>query len=347
MTFLRFHPLLTLALLSGFLLPLPEIASGAEEERPSPAPTSEKSWNVAGEIDGPNDISGLACATAKGENCLLASDEIRSVQCFRMRRGVGSEAPSLVAGRSIELFATGDELDAEGVAHAYGNYYIVGSHSLSRKERLQPNRFHVLRIPDAACGQDDAKQQKAVAGIRRGSLSQAIGNQRDLAPYLHGKLSANGVNIEAVQVVSGAIYIGLRAPCIEGRVPILTMPVSAPFADQESIATKHASLTWLALGEDTGIRDLASVSNGMLVLVGNASPDTDPREPQDSRAAIHYWDLKSESTTLLARLPATASKPEGLLLLAEEESQFKVLVVADSAANGHPTEFSIPKPASP
>ncbi len=99
-------------------------------------------------------------------------------------------------------------------------------------------------------------------------------------------LDKNGVNIEGIAVKDGRMYLGLRGPSENDSAYVISVDARAAFApDQELEATADK----LQLGPDTGIRDLAAVADGLLVLTGPVNTtEGDARRPslasKDGRA---------------------------------------------------------------
>jgi hypothetical protein len=101
----------------------------------------------------------------------------------------------------------------------------------------------------------------------------------------------------------------------------------------------------LPLGDNVGIRDLAALQEGMLLLSG---PTVGPA----GTYAIWYWDEGSKDPTptplaVLGGVPA-AGKPETVIVLDESDPQhYRVLVLIESIANGAPLEYLVPRHPSP
>ena len=84
----------------------------------------------------------------------------------------------------------------------------------------------------------------------------------------------------------------------------------------------------VALGKNTGIRDLAAVSDGLLVLSGPTQ--------KDGGYALHHW---AEGDGVLRKLldltmPDTKAKAETILLLDEREDFYRLLVMYDGLLDG-------------
>jgi hypothetical protein len=153
-------------------------------------------------------------------------------------------------------------------------------------------------------------------------------------------LQEHGLNIEGLAVRDRHLYLGLRAPVLDGRAFIVRVAADAAFASAEARPEVFA----LRLGPGVGVRDLARVEGGLLVLTGPELPESDG---QTGRAQIVFW---REDGTLRRLGPLGGmrpdEKPEALLVLGEDAQGYRVLVMSDGTdkiAGGRPTEYRIRK----
>jgi hypothetical protein len=117
----------------------------------------------------------------------------------------------------------------------------------------------------------------------------------------------DGLNIEGVVVVDGILYAGARAPSIEGKAFLVGVKIDDLFAPGAGRLSAKPVVISLSLGQNTGIRDLAPLSDGrLLVLSGPTRDDPDtryglflvapaacwPSLDQASRAAQGYPDRR-------------------------------------------------------
>ena len=94
----------------------------------------------------------------------------------------------------------------------------------------------------------------------------------------------------------------------------------------------------LDLGPGAGIRDLAVVPDGVLVMSG-PSVAGDP-----APFALWHWD--GAGLLLMARFADLGdAKAEGLMVLAASDDRFEVLVVFDDVKQGRPHEYRLPRSA--
>jgi uncharacterized protein DUF3616 len=304
-------------------------------------------WSLAGEPVPRKEaleLSGAACAP--DGRCLLVGDEGRRARWFTIEEAPG-QRPEIVIGAAVPLVpAEGDgEADAEAAAFDRGRFYIVGSHGLPRKKgNRQPSRYSAYRIePDgrAAASGALARIVGTVGGIREAFCpgADAGGGQRPCPTLQNG-----GANIEGLAVRDGTIHVGFRAPSPGGRAFVVSIPEQAVFGE----AAPTAAVSRLDLGSDRrgrerGVRDLASVADGFLVLAGPALPEGDKAE---GGAMVFFWPGPGGRAISLrpVGLERKGVKPEALLVLGEDAASYRVLVIHDGVEGGAPTEHRVQKP---
>lgn len=289
-------------------------------------------------------ISGAACAPTSPAVCLAVNDEKKYAQFFSF------DGNKLVPGELIRLAPNKDgdlefdELDTEGVAYDNGFFYVVGSHGAPRKpdKPIDHSRFNIYRFKvDAQTGKpafqfsDNFIDTKAIE--RSSKLRDAIKAAEKIGAFAEQPLGKNGANIEGIAVKGGSIFLGFRAPSIDEHAFVMQVDANAVFGSEPVKATVHA----LRLGKDVGIRDLAAVKSGLLVLAGPA-PDVSGTSLEVDYPVFH-WDGKSAVKPLgpLGSVPKDG-KPETLLVLEDVEGKpWRVLVLIENRENAEPTEYVI------
>ena len=277
---------------------------------------AETEWRVEPDFSkkkAGKDISGAACGP---ERCIVVNDETHYVQEFELKK------TRIKPGERINLLEKDNEIDAEAIAYADGSFYVAGSHGLSRKKaRFLPAPFMVFRI-------------KGDEIIRTTRLREAIRRAPALSRYAEQPLGKNGANIEGLAAQGDRLFFGFRGPSVDGEAYVLETSATALFSDAPLDTTLHV----LPLGQRIGIRDMAAVSDGILILTGPVN--TLPR-----RYTLDLWHPEGENLAQLAELPLSVnSKPEGVLVMGESDGAYSVLIFHDGAQNGAPTAFSIAKP---
>ena len=92
---------------------------------------------------------------------------------------------------------------------------------------------------------------------------------------------------------------------------------------------------------ELGVRDLATVSDGLLILAGPSLPEGD----FESSGRIFRWSPERQTATELChiQIERPGAKPEVLLKLSESEAEYRLLVIHDGVAGGAPVEYRVRK----
>jgi Protein of unknown function (DUF3616) len=292
--------------------------------------------------DEATNVSGAARSVSAGtrKSCLLIGDEVKYARFFSI------EGPKLVPGDKLFLLPERDEndnkfkeTDAEGIAFADEFYYVVGSHGLNKKGAKQPSRYFVYRIeinPQSGRPADLGTADRAsMSVLRKNVLEELIAKDPILKDHVDDIPGKQGVNIEGIAAIGADLYFGFRGPLVEDAALVMQVPARAIFEGQRGGVQMHS----LPLGKGQGIRDLAGVRNGLLLLSG-------PEERKAGKAEVFFWKQGS-APLLLADLGgprADGGQPEVLLLLEETQNDYSILVMSDGPAGGDPTIFEIAKP---
>ncbi len=289
------------------------------------------------------DLSGIA---ASGErHCVIGSDELHHLQTGTIDRS----RRSIVAGNSVPLPTKGKgkspEIDIEGIAVSRGEsvYYVTGSHGVGKKKGdVQPDRHGVFMVP-----YDPESGQILADGIRRSSLLPWIEDHSELGPFVGHPLQRNGLNFEGLAHAEGSLWFGARGPSIGGTGFVIEVSPDALFGQSTATPKIHS----LPVGEGRGIREITAISNGFLILTGNASAEASKIFPaslardEDTDFRIHFWDPRQPLELVpIIRLPENGGKAEAMLVLGETARHIDVLVIHDGLPDGSPTSLRLAKP---
>ncbi len=316
--------------------------------------------------EGPADLSGIACIPIKqgaAYRCLAVNDETQSAQFATVEDGiieageeirligetpdpetVGSRPRSVPCPRITEDF---EELDGEGVAYAASYFYVVGSHGCSRKKgKFRLSTFILARI---RVDQEGRPVDKAGNVLTGGNMHEAVETTyrlSDLLPrvtdagaFFGKSLDADtkGLNIEGIAVQGENILLGLRAPSIEGRAFIVRANVDELFKPGREPAPATALLDTIAvaLGPDVGIRDLAALPDGRLLILAGAA--SGPEIP------YRIFAVDPTGANLQELVPPQTDQPtraEGMTVLEATDQDIRLLILFDKA-NTAPQELRI------
>ncbi|WP_128562377.1 DUF3616 domain-containing protein [Methylobacterium crusticola] len=309
-------------------------------------------WPVDGRLLGKNgkksrDVSGLACVEPSGfpRNCLVIDDNLQSVQQLTLTEGrIAAGAPIPVTADAFGGKAL--ELDGEGVAHAGGVFYVLGSHGhpRDRDRALDPVKDRdkiAARI--AAAGQIvmlkvAGERVELVSSSRK--LTAIIDGQAELKPFAGKRLDENGLTAEGIAVLADRLFVGFRGPALAGgRAAVLSVALNGLFGDEPA----DARLFTLPLGAGRGVRDLAAYEGRILVLTG-------PTADEGGAYAVFVWDGRSDGGVrpigdLSARIPGIGKrKPEAILPLDASDAGLRALILFDGGEEGSPTEITLERP---
>jgi hypothetical protein len=305
------------------------------------------SWSFVDHAEKNKDLSGAACAPDGG--CLLVSDEDRKAWWFRIDRRDAS-APRLVADKPFDLPKQGgDEADAEAAAFDQGWFYAIGSHGTSRRgNEFQKSRYAVYRIAwkDGRLGEWKASRSLSEVLSKMPGIAENFCLGRSDGPCK--SLEDGGANIEGLAVRDGAMYIGFRAPAPGGRAFVVQVNVREIIEGGPVTVTPNPpprvnlGIDRGEWGErDLGIRDMAAVSDGFLILAGPSLPEGN----HESSGRVFRWAGRGEAATELCqiRIEQQGAKPEVLLKLGESKSEYRLLIIHDGVPGGAPVEYRVRK----
>ncbi|MDQ2079921.1 DUF3616 domain-containing protein [Xanthobacteraceae bacterium Astr-EGSB] len=302
-------------------------------------------WRVAPDFGkGPkarHEISGAACAPTSPpwRSCLAVNDEKKYAQFFAIEGGT-AEGGTIVPGAFVRLSAEGKngDPDAEGVAYDSGYFYVTGSHGRSRNtDKPNASSYRVFRIKaDPRTGRPPVVSDDEVVGIERSErLKRLIAVAEPVGRFEDRPLAKGGLNVEGIAVKNGRMFVGFRGPSIDRQAFIMSLDAAALFTGAGTRARMHA----LPLGKNVGIRDLAAVDDGLLVLSG-------PMREEKKPFAVWLWNER-EGARLLGVIPRhhipKSAKAETLLVLATEPRAYRVLVMFDGVENGGPMSLRLPR----
>lgn len=330
---------------------------------------------------------GLSVALRMGNTLWLANDESVSIERLTLRpedsRGntsfthahrqyalhdfLNMPMPARVPGKD-EL----NEADIEGLACDGKYLWVVGSHSLRRKQPKEGdgtkkaykklasvsadgNRYLLARIPiveedggytlvDAAEGKNKQRTPAILRGdVHGNALTEQLCRDEHLRPFLAIPGKDNGFDIEGIAIAGKHLLLGLRGPVLRGWATIIEVaPVddNVPFQLRLGPVGKDGELYrkhFLDL-HGLGIRDLCVQDEDLLILAG-------PTMDLDGPVVLYRWPggarpdsgciVAHEELERVLELPfgQGVDHPEGITLFpAPGGAEEALLVVHDSAS---------------
>jgi len=309
-------------------------------------------------------ISGISCMPpADGRRtCLVIDDEGRLAQTATLEdehisgggkiRIIGDDAAGNIVGFEPKKPHCSEgghkfkDLDGEAVAYDGKDFYVAGSHGCSRhSNKFRPSSFVLAKVPQAlvvkalTAGDDPLDDPSVQTSFR---LSEAL----LLAPrvkefFATDLMQANGLNIEGLLVANGRLYAGLRAPVVAGQAFVIEVPAAPLFDAARPLAQTDIKEHSLVLGEGRGIRDLAPMPDGRILVLGGPAQDADVAFALYVVDPAGDWKLKQIGVLDDLPGPVSETKAEALQVLALNGSRLDVLVMFDGLKNGGPRHYTV------
>lgn len=230
------------------------------------------------------------------------------------------------------------EFDGEAIAIAGDQVYLTGSHACSRaKGQFRPSSFILARA------RAEPREQRAGEVERTWRVADVLRHSPLAATF--GRPGSEGAGIEGLAVVGDRLYLGLRTPAPD-RATILAVEVAGLFAPGEQPAKVTPEALTLKLGAEAGIRDLAALKDGrLLVLGGPADGGVAPfmlhlltPATGESRPLV---ELRTEELGKKKGGGDEVAKAEAIAILEESPVEICLLVLYDNIPDGGPRRHRI------
>jgi len=265
----------------------------------------------------------LSAVVQTGENLWLGTDEGVSLERLSANDdGAYGNHRRFDLRKFVDLPKDDDqeEVDVEGL-DVSGNYlWLVGSHSMKRKnpksdkdakdnlERLadvsrDPNRYLLARIPvlwDENDGEyelvksgpdpKDPTERLAAAQLpatdKGNALSDALRDDPHVGPFVKIASKDNGLDVEGLAASKSRLFVGLRGPVLRGWAIVLELEIKDGgdgSLELKRIGTGGRPYRKHFLGlNGLGVRDLTIDGPDLLILAG-------PTMDLDGPVAVFRW----------------------------------------------------------
>jgi hypothetical protein len=328
----------------------------------APIPVTRPFATVETKDTTPRGMSGLACLPAATglRACLAVNDEERFAewanfdgqtltptnQRLQLLTPAKKQKDDILGTRPRGLCDREDdfgEFDGEAIAIAGDRIYVTGSHACSRaKGKFRPSAFILARAPATA------KPLEAKDVERSWRLADMIGNSPLASAF--GKAGDEGAGIEGMALVGNRLYLGFRSPATASTATILSLDVTELFKPGNQPATSKSEVLTLALGPNTGVRDLAALDDGRLLVLSG---------PADSAAGaylLHLLTPANGTSRPLVELRTEAMgekkdrggrevpKAEAIAVIEQTPDAVTLLVMYDNINDGGPRLHRIKLP---
>jgi hypothetical protein len=310
-------------------MPAAELPERIGEVRPVP---------LCGHVEASMQLSGVVVA---GDHLVLGADEGHHVHVLKRRDANGCWQPE----RQIALAKQDQEADVEALTYGDGHLYVVGSHSRRRRrmkpelsarknrERLlqveeQESRNRVFRIPfDAATG--------ALGKADHISLSKRLRKDPLLGQFYGLPGKENGIDIEGMAYRDGILYLGFRGPVLRDNfVPVMLLDYDRP---------KAYEVRFVRLAGQ-GIRDMAALGDGFLILTGPVNDAPGPFQLWwwDGQDQVPGRDRSVRDCVLLGPVSAPGgAKAEGLAVLSAVSDSAELLLLYETSTSAQAVSMRV------
>jgi len=267
---------------------------------PKASTSRDASWQLE---EGP-ELVGLCDASAGvwvGGSLYVADDERNVLHRFD---GQGRPLGTVELAAAFPALAGDKEADLEGATLASGTSWWIGSHDRGKGTEPRPSRQRLFAV-DLDEGQAGSHRELHT------TLLDALAAQAELGPILattagNTSKAVDGFSIEGLATADDGLWLGLRAPVVDGRA--LMVPLAT--AGDGLVA---GSPVRLELG-GRGIRALENLEDSLIIVAG---------PPADAGTfAVYRWDATGttpiEVSLRTLRPEGLVATPDGLWLLSDD-----------------------------
>ena len=307
---------LTCCLLASMLLVSPSLTFGGAP----PVAAIIENWQLQSLPTDSREHLNISAITLNEEGSLLVvgADEVSHI---RILKKSGASQFTLLDDGNFALASDETELDIEGIARNKEYTWVIGSHSMSRKSMLSPERLKQKQKQKQGNGEKlgEKYNHERIAtvvveptrewlyrleidnngsvrrdSIRRGSLRDIFANHPVLGRFQNIPAKENGVDIEGLAVIAGGVpqntrlLVGLRGPLLRGPLAVV-LDVSANEGNADDgrpiLKIKLEKTHYLALG-GRGVRGMSGMENkkdGYLILAG-------PVGGEPTSYMLYHWN---------------------------------------------------------
>ena len=292
--------------------------------------------------EGRSNVSGATCigAVTARPVCLVVNDSARFAQFFSISgQTIGSGPLVGISGTVPPSRLTGTP-NMEGAAHDDRFFYVVTSKDRPSippqvdtdflVARFEPNTNSTPPAPPATIpGLEISDRFRTalaaglpVPGLTNQTIDRANSDIQGIA--ITPSASARG---------RGVVNLGFRNPVIGGKAFIVSEDVATVFATSGAFTP---TVTPVVLGPDVGIRDLATVNEGILILGAS-------NRSVQQRHSLFLLQTDGQLKHLADLAEPTDRTAEALLVLRDDPELYLVLVMFDGVANGGPLQYAVPR----
>jgi len=303
--------------------------------------TVTPAFGQAGE--GRSNVSGATCigAVTGRPVCLVVNDSARFAQFFTIAGQTIRSGPLVgISGTAPPSRITGSP-NMEGAGHDDRFFYVVTSRGRVSIPPAQINTDFLVARFQPNTNSPPPPAPATIPGLEISDRFRAALTEGIPVPGLtNQKIDRTNSDIQGIAITpsasvrgQGVVNLGFRNPVIGGKAFIVSEDVPSVFAASGAFTP---TVTPVALGTDVGIRDLATVSEGILIL--GASNRT-----VQQRHVLFLLQNDGQLKHLADIVEPTDRTAEALLVLRDDPEFYVVLLMFDGVANGGPLQYFVPR----
>lgn len=314
--------------------------------QPQLLPDPDVTWTVQPAFGqagaGRDNVSGATCigAVTARNVCLVVNDSVRFAQYFTVLGSTIRPGPLVGITGPVPGGTIPSAFNMEGAAHDDRFLYVATSKGRAGSAGQVDPDFLIARFPPDTTNPPPVPPG-TVPGLQvsdriRTALTAGIpvpGVANQQIDRTNGELQGIAITPGASVRGEGVLNLGFRNPVIGGKAFIVSAPVSAVFATS---GTLTPIVTPVALGLEVGIRDLAAVNDGILILAAS-------NRALQQRHALFLLQNDGQLKHVADIVEPTDRKAEALLVLREDPEFFIVLLMFDGVTNGGPLQYFVPR----
>ena len=302
--------------------------------------TVQPAFGQAGQ--GRDNVSGATCigAVTARNVCLVVNDFVRFAQYFTIVGLTIRPGPLVGITRPTPDGPIPTAFNLEGAAHDDRFFYVVASKGRAGSAGQVNPDFLIARFPPDTANPPPVPPG-TVTGLQVSDRIRTVLTAGIPVPGLtNQQIDRTNSQIQGIAITPGAsvrgegvLNLGFRNPVIGGKAFIVSAPVNVVFATSGTITP---TVTPVALGLDFGIRDLATVADGILILAAS-------NRAVQQRHALFLLRDDGQLKHVANIVEPVDRKAEALLVLAEDPEFFRLLLMFDGVENGGPLEYVVPR----
>lgn len=304
-------------------------AAAAAEARNIQSPPAQASAGLtAGLIGGATEVPGIEASgllyLPDLKRFLVISDDTPKKKALVHLMDTASRVE-----KSIPVGGLDKMDDMEAVAQgADGSVFLLSSQSHTKKGKLPEYRKLLVKARRAG-GSLELQSKVSLLDILD-KVSQAHAD-KDWAAFLRAGIAAKSTDVEGMAVLGGDLYLGFKAPLLEGKAVILRIAgidglMAGKLPGSEAVSIwKSVELKDARTSTRSGIADLIFLDGDAYLISTGTREDGEKRDgagtgSEDSRHAGALWVLRKDAAKAVELRDFAGAKPEGLAHVAAEKS---------------------------